>query len=169
MKRSRVDSQKHPRIRANRKIEGRFSVGACLCGLILAWALTSTFKAADRMPAHPTGTGILVGSATLFVVIGCCFALGLRLRRRMEYLPVLLLRCVAMLFPMGAEGGYRKLRRTGGRIRGNGIGARKGDASSTHGLTSRRAIPLAIPTFPLVDGHPFLLGMGGAIGSNREQ
>jgi hypothetical protein len=144
--------------------EGRFSVGACLCGLILAWALTSTLKAADRMPAHLTEAGILVGATTLFVAIHCCF--GFVLRRRMAHLPVLLLRCAAMLFRIEAERGYSKLGTVGGPVWGSGIGARKGGAASpAHGSTSGRAIPPAIPTFPLVDGRPFLLEMGGAIGS----
>jgi hypothetical protein len=143
--------------------EGRFSVGACLCGLILAWALTSTLKAADRMPAHLTEAGILFGATTLFVAIHCCY--GFVLRRRMAHLPVPLLRCAAMLFRIEAERGYSKLGTVGGPIWGSWIGAWKDAASPAHGSTSGRAIPLAIPTFPLVDGRPFLLEMGGAIGS----
>jgi hypothetical protein len=146
--------------------EGRFSVWACLCGLILAWALTSALKAADRMPAHSSGAVILVGVATLFVVIGCCFAFVLRLRRRMAHLPVLLLRCAAMLFRMEAERGYSKSRTTGGRIRVGRIGAWKGAAGRARRPTSGGVIPPGVPTIPLVGGDRFLLGMGG---SNREQ
>jgi hypothetical protein len=146
--------------------EGRFSVWACLCGLILAWALTSPLKAADRMPAHLTEAGILFGATTLFVAIHCCF--GFVLRRRMAHLPVPLLRCAAMLFRIEAERGYSKLGTVGGPIWGSWIGAWKDAASPAHGSTSGRAIPPAIPTFPLVDGRPFLLEMGGAIGSKRE-
>jgi hypothetical protein len=148
-------------------IEGRLSVRAGVVSMILAWALTATLMAADRMPAHSTEAGILVGATTLFVAIHCCF--GFVLRRRMAHLPVPLLRCAAMLSRIEAERGFSKLGTIGGRIWGSGIGMRKGAASPAHGSTSGRAIPLAIPTFPLVDGHPFLLGMGGAIGSNREQ
>ena len=79
-------------------MEGRFSVGACLCGLLLAWALASSFKAAERTPAHATGPEILVGSATLFAGIGCCFAFGLRLWQRSAHVPVLLIRGAALLF-----------------------------------------------------------------------
>src|ERR1022692_2185510 len=81
--------------------ECRFAVRACVCGLILAWALTSTLKWADRMPAHLSWAGILVGPATLFVAISSCFASVLWLRHRhrlwMANKPVLLLCCAAML------------------------------------------------------------------------
>jgi hypothetical protein len=147
-------------------IEGRLSVWACIVSLILAWALTSTLKAADRMPAHLTEAGILVGATTLFIATHCCF--GFVLRRRMAHLPVPLLRCAAMLFRIEAERGYSKLGTVGGPIWGSWIGAWKDAASPAHGSTSGRAIPPAIPTFPLVDGHPFLLGLGGAIGRQRE-
>ena len=144
-------------------IEGRLSVRAGVVSMILAWALTATLMAADRMPAHSTEAGILVGATTLFVAIHCCF--GFVLRRRMAHLPVPLLRCAAMLFRIEAERGYSKLGTVGGPIWGSWIGAWKDAASPAHGSTSGRAIPLAIPTFPLVDGRPFLLEMGGAIGS----
>jgi len=146
--------------------EGRFSLWACLCGLILAWALTSTLKAADRMPAHLTEAGILFGATTLFIATHCCF--GFVPRRRMAHLPVPFLRCAAILFRIEAEHGYSKLGTVGGPIWGSWIGAWKDAASPAHGSTSGRAIPPAIPTFPLVDGRPFLLEMGGAIGSKRE-
>jgi hypothetical protein len=146
----------------------RFGVRACVYGLILAWALFSILKWADWTPAYLARAGILAGPAMLFVAIGCYFAFVLRRRRRMAHLPVPLLRCAAMLFRIEAERGYSKLGTVGGPIWGSWIGAWKDAASPAHGSTSGRAIPPAIPTFPLVDGRPFLLEMGGAIGSNRE-
>ena len=96
--------------------EGRFSVWACLCGLILAWALTSTLKWADRMPAHLTWAGILVGPATLFVASSSCFASVPWLWHRcwMAYLLVLIVCCGAMLALMWAERGNSRFWTTWG-------------------------------------------------------
>jgi hypothetical protein len=148
--------------------ECRFAVRACVCGLILAWALTSTLKGTFRMPAHLTWAGILVGPATLFVVISSCFASVLWLRHLwwMTYLPVLLLCCTAMLALMWAERAYSKFWTTWGWIRRMRIGARKGGGGLVHRPTLGRAIPLGTLRIPLIGGNRFLLR---ACGSERER
>jgi hypothetical protein len=148
--------------------ECRLAVRACVCGLILAWALTSTLKWADRMPAHLSWAGILVGPATFLVAIGSCFASVLWLGHRwwMAYLPVLLLCCAAMLARMWAERGYSQFWTTWGWIQRTRMGAQKGSADPVHSPNLGRAIPIGTPTIPLVGGYRFLLR---ACGSDKER
>src|SRR5665811_170934 len=86
----------------------RFAVRACVCGLILAWALISTLQGADRRPAHLTWAGILVSPATLLVAIRSYVASVLWLPHRCwaASLPVWLVGCPAMLALSWAERGY---------------------------------------------------------------
>jgi hypothetical protein len=145
-----------------------FVVRACVCGVILAWAFASTIKWADRMPAHLTWAGILVGFATLFVAIGFCLASVPWLWHRwwMAYLLVLILCCAAMLALRWAERGNSRFWTTWGWIRRTRIGARKGGAGPVRSPTLRGAIALGSPTIPLVGGDRFLLG---TCGSDKER
>ena len=149
--------------------ECRFAVRACVCGLILAWALTSTLKWADRMPAHLSWAGILVGPATLFVAIGSCFASALWLLHRwwMAYLPVLLLCCAAMLALMWAERGCSIFWTTRGWIWKTRIGVGKRGTGPVHRPTLGRAIPLGTTRIPLLAVTGFCSGCAGATRSDH--
>jgi hypothetical protein len=137
--------------------------------LTSSFAATSTLKWADRMPAHLTWAGILVGPATLFVAIGSCFASALWLLHRwwMAYLPVLLLCCAAMLALMWAERGCSIFWTTRGWIWKTRIGVGKRGAGPVHRPTLGRAIPLGTTRIPLLAATGFCSGCAGATGSDH--
>ena len=59
----------------------RFGVRACLCGLLLGYALAIPAKGAGLMPAHLTWLGLTLVPASLFVLLGSLFAGPLLLGR----------------------------------------------------------------------------------------
>lgn len=77
----------------------RFGLRSCIVGLLLAYALALPLKWAGLMPDHMSWTGLTVGPAAIFGLLGSLFAGVLWLRERwwLVFVPAAVLCWAAML------------------------------------------------------------------------